>query len=142
MEITIPAGETVEEAQAAEPISIKIVGHLRTKGKIKEAEYAYECDPDYPFGPFLDFLQSVGSGSGGARLFEFIDACLANDAERDRFKEMLHTPGLRLNPDLLDVLANSLIGAYTSRPTKPPTASAGGPSRAVRRSAAVRNGRG
>lgn len=148
MDITIPAGETIEEALAAEPISFTVVGHLRTPGKGKapdkiiEKEYAYECDPDYPFGAFLDFLQSVGSGSGGARLFEFIHACLANDDERTRFTEMLHTPGLRLNPDLLDVLANSLIGAYTNRPTRQPSGSAGGPSRAARRSAAGANGRG
>ncbi len=143
MDITIPAGESIEEAAAAEPIKFTIVGHLRDKkGKLKEESFVFECNPDYPYGAFLDFLQSVGSGSGGARLYDFISACLLNDEERKRFGEMLHMSGLRLNPDLLDLLSNQLIAAFTDRPTKRPTASAGGPSRAARRSAAAANGRG
>lgn len=142
MDINIPAGETLEDAQAAEPIPIKITGHLRdAKGAMKEKVFEFACTPDYPFGQFLDFLQSVGQAAGGARLLRFVEACLATDNDRERFTEMLHTPGLRLNPELLDLLSTSLIEAYTNRPTVSPSASAGGRSRAARRSLAAANGK-
>jgi hypothetical protein len=144
MDINIAPGETLEEAQAAEPIPFKVVGHQRDdKGKVKVVEYGYECNSTYPFGAFTDFLEAVGSGRGGAQLLEFVLDCLANDEERERFRAMLDATrhGLSLNPDLLDLLSNSLIAAYTNRPTRRPSASAGGPSRGARRSAAGANGR-
>jgi hypothetical protein len=142
MEINVPAGESIEAAQGAEPFPIKVVGYQRDKkGAVKEQEFVFMASADYPLGNFVDFLQSIGSGSGGARLYEFITACLVDDEERLKFSEMVHRPGLRLNPDLLDLLSNALVEAYTERPTRLPAASAGGPSPAKRRSRAASNGK-
>lgn len=129
--------DTLEDATAAEPITFQIVGYLRgPKGKVTEETYDFQCSPDAPYGEFLDFLTEAGQPGAIRRAMNYIEAALVNDEERARLVEVLHTPNLRLNPKLIDLLATGLVEAYTERPTSPRSASPSGGNRAARRSTA------
>jgi hypothetical protein len=130
--------ETLEEAEAAEPITFDVVGHRRDqKGKVKEEHHEFTCTPDPPFGEFMDFIVEAGTPGSIRRAYEYILASLIDDDERARFDEVLHSPGLRLNPRLVDLLAAALIEAYADRPTSPRSDSQGTPARGSRRSPAA-----
>lgn len=128
--------ETLEEAQAAEPITFVIVGYLRSaKGKVTEEQYEFNCAPDAPYGEFIDFIVQAGDGMGLRRALNYIEASLVNDKERERLNEVLHTPNLRLHPKLLDMLATRLVETYSERPTSQRPGSSSGGARTGRRSA-------
>src|SRR6266705_1661943 len=113
--------ETVEESAAAQPITFTIVGHRRdAKGRIKEESHDFTCLADAPYGEFLDFITAAGQPGALGRMYRYVVATLVDDDERERFDELLHSPGLRLNPQLLDLLASQLIEAYSERPTLSP----------------------
>lgn len=132
----IAPDETLEESSAAEPVTFVIVGYLRSpKGKVTEEKYEFNCSPDAPYGEFLDFLVEAGQPGSIRRALNYIEAALVDDDERVRLQEVLHTPNLRLNPKLIDLLATRLVETYTERPTSARSGSRSGPGRAVRRSA-------
>jgi hypothetical protein len=140
---TIRPEDSLEDATAAEPVTFQIVGYLRSeKGKVTEEAYDFNCFPDAPYGEFLDFILEAGQVGSIRRALDYIEAALVNDEERVRLQEVLHTPNLRLNPKLVDLLATGLVEAYTERPTSPRSASPSGGNRAARRSAAGAGSRG
>ena len=127
----------------AEEIGITIIGErLDAKGLVKEERHKFTCAGVNPYGQYLDLMSSAGTVKSLHAQREYVEAALVDDDERERFREITHSPGLRLNMSLMDELASLLVRAYAGRPTSPPPGSRPGGRPAGRRSTGGAGGRG
>jgi hypothetical protein len=138
LELDPIAPETEAEVEDfAEGIGITIVGErLDPKtDTIKEERHHFTCSGVNPYGAFIDLMAAAGTIASLRAQQEYVEASLIDDAERERFREVTHSQGLRLNINLMDELSSLLVKAYAQRPTSPRSGSTTGARRGGRRSA-------
>jgi len=105
----------------AEPISFTIVGYHRTDvdddGKPVEGRWTFKARGSAPLGSIMEVLHAAhGDRAAGAQLIRLFMSCLAGDAERQRFGELMDTETYDVDRMLLGEIVEWLNEQWTGTP--------------------------
>jgi hypothetical protein len=121
-----------------DPFKFTLAGYkVQPDGSNEEVLHEFTASGVRPFYMQIEFVRAAAAESGilGAQaIADFVEQSLLDDAERQRFRETLETPGVFFDAEVLASISNWLSETYTGRPTRPRTARRSGPARGGQRS--------